>query len=81
MAWVYVVGKIALWVYVVGIALVVGAIFLPLWLLIRHMKRDEESVAGGSWGEQTVEGGDDWGPRSNVPPHDSGSGSGSTTGS
>jgi len=56
------------WVYVIGALLVCGAVLLPLWLLIRHMKNDDESVSGGTWGDQVgVDKDDDWGPRSNVP--------------
>jgi len=59
------------WIYVIGAALVVGAVLLPLWLLIRHMKKDDEMDSGGNWGRQI--GGDkddDWGPHSNVPGRD-----------
>ena len=56
------------WIYVIGALLVCGAVLLPLWLLIRHMKNEDESVSGGNWGEQIgVDKDDDWGPHSNVP--------------
>jgi hypothetical protein len=56
------------WIYVIGALLVCGAVLLPLWLLIRHMKNEEESVSGGTWGEQVgADKDDDWGPHSNVP--------------
>jgi hypothetical protein len=56
------------WIYVIGALLVCGAVLLPLWLLIRHMKNEDESVSGGNWGQQTgIDKDDDWGPKSNVP--------------
>ena len=56
------------WDDVIGALLVCGAVLLPLWLLIRHMKNDDEMESGGNWGEQIgVDKDDDWGPHSNVP--------------
>jgi hypothetical protein len=55
------------WIYVIGALLVCGAVLLPLWLLIRHMKNEDESVSGGTWEEQIGGKDDDWGPHSNVP--------------
>ena len=56
------------WIYVIGALLVCGAVLLPLWLLIRHMKKEDEWCSGGTWGDQVgVDKDDDWGPHSELP--------------